>query len=493
VRPTSGLEIVSSRHFPDEVQGDIILANAIGFLGIKQHKIEDDSTGWKTSFRQDLLVSKDGNFRPVDLEFAPDGSLYVIDWHNVLIGHMQHNARDPLRDHVHGRIYRITYPSRPLVKPVQVEGAPVAALLENLKEPELRVRYRTRRELRSHPVSEVFPAVKAWAAKQTDVHAKLEALWVTWGMNQVDDGLLREMLALQTFHARAAAVRVLRYNHHVIADHAALLEKAAADEHGRVRLEAIVAASWLPDTNAGKKIVAIASSKPLDVWSQNAAKTAADRLAGIAEVEKPEFAEIKAPAHLSAEAKAQFMVGQKIYFREGHCVTCHQPNGKGLDPAFPSIEKSPWVTGDTDRLIKIRHVRPHGKDRSEWQKIRRPSADDALRRYAEGRRDGCRAHLCAQHFRQSSRPCEASSGHRQNPRSQSRSHDVLQLGRAAQGASDEVAKQQRRPAPQQGGGGGYQRSAPPQQRPPQRPAPAQQDDFGEGPITDGLEGDDIPF
>lgn len=45
-----------------------------------------------------------------------------------------------------------------------------------------------------------------------------------------------------------------------------------------------------------------------------------------------------------------------------------------------------------------------------------------------------------------------------------------------------------------GGGGGYQRPAPQQQRPPQRPAPAQQqDDFGEGPITDGLEGDDIPF
>jgi hypothetical protein len=270
VRPTSGLEVVSSRHFPDEVQGDIILANAIGFLGIKQHKIEDDSTGWKTSFRQDLLVSKDGNFRPVDLEFAPDGSLYVIDWHNVLIGHMQHNARDPLRDHVHGRIYRITYPSRPLVKPVQVEGAPVAALLENLKEPELRVRYRTRRELRSHPASEVIPAVKAWAAKQTDVHAKVEALWVTWGMNQVDDGLLREMLASPDFHARAAAVRVLRYNHHVIADHAALLEKAAADEHGRVRLEAAVAASWLPNVAAAKKIVEVAGSKPLDVWSQGA-------------------------------------------------------------------------------------------------------------------------------------------------------------------------------------------------------------------------------
>lgn len=61
------------------------------------------------------------------------------------------------------------------------------------------------------------------------------------------------------------------------------------------------------------------------------------------------------------------------------------------------------------------------------------------------------------------------------------------------GYSAPPPQQQRRPAPQQGGGGGYQRSAAPQQRPPQRPAPAQQDDFGEGPITDGLEGDDIPF
>lgn len=46
-----------------------------------------------------------------------------------------------------------------------------------------------------------------------------------------------------------------------------------------------------------------------------------------------------------------------------------------------------------------------------------------------------------------------------------------------------------------GGGGGFSR---PQQRPAQRPAPAKQqaagsDEFGEGPITDGLEDDDIPF
>src|SRR3546814_7386020 len=73
---------------------------------MKQHTMEDDGTGYKSHHRQDLFVSDDRNFRPVDMEFAPDGSLYFIDWHNVLIGHMQHNARDPLRDHKLGRIYR---------------------------------------------------------------------------------------------------------------------------------------------------------------------------------------------------------------------------------------------------------------------------------------------------------------------------------------------------------------------------------------------------
>ena len=353
VRPTSGLEIISSRHFPDEVQGDIILGNAIGFLGIKQHQIEDDGTGWKTTFRHDLLTSTDRNFRPVDLEFAPDGSLYVIDWHNILIGHMQHNARDPMRDKNHGRIYRITYPGRPLVKPAQIAGAPLATLLENLKEPESRTRYRTRREIRNHPVAEVLPAVKKWASAQTDIHAKLEALWVTWGMNAVDEPLLRELLASSDFRARAAAVRVLRYNTHRIADHAALLEKAAADEQGRVRLEAVVAASWLPAVPAAKNIVAIGAAQPLDRWSKEVVKTASNRLTGVTEAEKPEHPQRPAPLYLNTAGQEQYLAGQQIYLREGYCVTCHQADGKGLDPAFPPLTKNPWVTEDSERLIKL--------------------------------------------------------------------------------------------------------------------------------------------
>jgi len=31
-----------------------------------------------------------------------------LEWQNPIIGHLQHHLRDPSRDHIHGRIYRVT-------------------------------------------------------------------------------------------------------------------------------------------------------------------------------------------------------------------------------------------------------------------------------------------------------------------------------------------------------------------------------------------------
>ena len=49
-----------------------------------------------------------------------------------------------------------------------------------------------------------------------------------------------------------------------------------------------------------------------------------------------------------------YVKGLEIYNREGYCVTCHQADGKGLeDSGFPPLEKSKWVSGSPDRLIKV--------------------------------------------------------------------------------------------------------------------------------------------
>jgi len=355
VRPTSGLEFLWSRHFPDEVQGDMLINNTIGFLGTKQHSIVDDGTGYKTKHRQDLIVSEDRNFRPVDMEIAPDGSLYVIDWHNILIGHMQHNARDPLRDHVHGRVYRVTYPSRPLVTPAKIDGASIETLLDNLKLPEYRTRYRTRRELRGRNPKEVLPKVTAWVAAldKNDPkyeHNVLEALWVTWGSGKVDQKLLKQMLKAKDYHARAAAVEVLRFTTHQVPDHALLLTQAAQDENSRVRLDAIVAASWIGKTK-GLPVLAAAEKKPLDDWMIHAHKTAVAHLS-----DKPVVKEKAAIVASTLKGKdlELFNQGREIYNKEGYCGTCHQPDGKGLPASgFPPLAGTNWVKGSEERLIKI--------------------------------------------------------------------------------------------------------------------------------------------
>lgn len=355
VRPTSGLEFVSSRHFPEEVQGDMLINNTIGFLGTKQHQMIEDGTGYTTKHRQDLIKGDDPNFRPVDMEFAPDGSLYLVDWHNVLIGHMQHNARDPLRDHVHGRIYRITYPGRPLVEPAEIAGASIPTLLDNLKLPEYRTRYRTRRELRGRDQEAVLSALTNWWQNLDPAHPNyerwlLEGLWGSWGMNKIDQELLGKVLTAKDHRVRAGGVRVLRYMHHQIDNSDELFQAAALDAHGRVRLEAIVAASWLaPET--GLPILAEAGKLPLDDWMIHAYRTAEAHLNDRA-VEP--MAENKAPTHLNQAEAALYEKGAKIFEREGYCGTCHQADGQGLQTVgYPPLAGSEWVMIDTDRLIKL--------------------------------------------------------------------------------------------------------------------------------------------
>jgi glucose/arabinose dehydrogenase/mono/diheme cytochrome c family protein len=363
VRPTSGLEFVSSSHFPDEVQGDLLICNSIGFLGMKQHIIRDSETGFETDLRHDLFVSSDKNFRPVDMEFAPDGSLYFLDWHNVLIGHMQHNARDPYRDHVHGRIYRITYPSRPLVKPAKVVAATIPELLENLKLHEYRTRYRTKRELRGRNHREVLSALTSWVEKLDTSddryeHHLVEALWVTWGLNNIDRDILDMVLTAEDYKARSAGVRVVRYMGHQLEDQTALLKNAASDDEGRVRLEAIVAASWL-DKEDGLEIINEAAQYPLDDWMVHAHKTAEAHLNGVSLNSKEK--ELKRPGKLDDEEWASYKRGHEIFMRDGYCETCHQENGMGLGASgYPPINGTKWVQGNEERIIKLALKGLHG-------------------------------------------------------------------------------------------------------------------------------------
>ncbi|HXU78746.1 MAG TPA: PVC-type heme-binding CxxCH protein, partial [Methylomirabilota bacterium] len=254
-RPCAGTGILTSRHFPEEFQGNFLNCNVIGFQGIYRVKVSEEGSGLKGERMEDLVSSSDPNFRPVAVSVGPDGAVYFCDWQNPIIGHMQHHLRDPNRDHDHGRVYRITYNGRPLLKAPRIEGQPIPALLQLLKEPENQVRELVKVELGRRPTTEVIAAVKKWAAalnpkEVTYWHDLTEALWVHQWHNVVDVDLLRKLLRASDPHARTAAARVLCYWRDRVPDALALLKTQADDENARVRLEAVRAASFFNSTEA---------------------------------------------------------------------------------------------------------------------------------------------------------------------------------------------------------------------------------------------------
>ena len=150
---------------------------------------------------------------------------------------------------------------------------------------------------------------------------------------------------------RAAAVHVLRYSGHRVDGQAELLAAAAGDAHGRVRLEAVAAASWLTPAEAGLAVLEVAARREADDWIRPVYEAAEATLRG----EAVEVGGWDVPeTELVGEARALYVEGAAVYRREGHCITCHQDDGRGLPAAqFPPLAGTRWVLGDEARLIKL--------------------------------------------------------------------------------------------------------------------------------------------
>lgn len=272
IRPTSGCELVSTRQFPTAAQGNYLLNNVIGFQGVLQHTLADDGAGYQGTEIEPLIFCEDENFRPVDLQFGPDGCLYIVDWHNALIGHLQHNLRDPHRDRSHGRIWRVRYAANPTLNVQKLSKLSVSELFGQLPAFEDRTRYRVRRELAARNSDETIEAASDWlrqqrAANSADLERNLlEVLWVHQTHNRVNSELLREALNADRHEVRAAAVRVLSFWIPQLDNPLALLSPRISDPHPRVRLEAVRACSFLDDSDAVAELALEVVNMETDPW-----------------------------------------------------------------------------------------------------------------------------------------------------------------------------------------------------------------------------------
>jgi glucose/arabinose dehydrogenase/azurin/lysophospholipase L1-like esterase len=275
---TCGMEIISSGNFPEAVQGDILFNTFVGFQGIRQHRMYEQGSGIVAEEVEPLLQSTDLNFRPVDLKFGPDGALYVVDWYNPIIQHGEQGFRDTLRDQSHGRIWKISHNGRELKKPLDLTRLSLYELLNHLKDPEDRVRYRVRMQLREYSSEEILPALDRWIGemdKGQTSHEQdlLEGLWVYQQIHAPNVILLERLLAAKHADIRAAATRVLFYWRDNIPNTANILAQQVYDPSPKVRLEAVAGLSHFKSTETVAALMK-AAELPMDDYMAYAVKEA---------------------------------------------------------------------------------------------------------------------------------------------------------------------------------------------------------------------------
>ena len=362
---TTALDIIGTRALPDEIQGCALIGGYFGAV-VELHRFADAGSGFKTTQLPRLMKSSTNAFRPVDVSVGPDGAIYVADWFNPIIGHYQASYADPRRDKTHGRIWRITAKGRAPVKQPNLAAMKPAEWLEQLRSPERWTRYQAKRLLFDAPANEVLKAADAWIvpgarlAPNTPDYERLlvEIIDIFQAHETVRPQLLEKLLAAKDSRVRAYGTRVAGAWAEQLPDALKLLRQRVQDENPRVRLEAVVAASYVPRPEA-VQVVTAALDRERDPFLDYAIRQSARAL-------QPRWAAALAANQLDfggSEAQMQYMrkligtptiapsPGELIY--EMACLPCHQPEGKGLPGVYPPLAGSEWVRDDAARLIKI--------------------------------------------------------------------------------------------------------------------------------------------
>jgi mono/diheme cytochrome c family protein/glucose/arabinose dehydrogenase len=350
------IDLVGSKALPDDAQGCAVIA---GFMAskVEMHRILEAGSGFSSTQMSMLLRSSNNAFRPVDVSQGPDGAIYVADFYNPIIGHYQASYRDPKRNKTHGRIWRISAKGRPAIQQPDLAKMDAPALLEQLGSQERWTRYQAQRLLFWKPTDEAVKALDAWTAKVTDEALLRRALGIYEAHETVRPELLKRLLASKDARVRAYATRMAgMWSDRMPAEAIAHLKERAADPDARVRLEAIVAATYVAKPEA-VEIPAIACTKPRDKFIDYAITQSINAL-------KPQWQPAFAALTFGGDAGQRAFVqqiggavpppphpGKTVY--DSLCMNCHQPDAKGLPKIYPPLAGSEWVNGDKAALIKM--------------------------------------------------------------------------------------------------------------------------------------------
>jgi putative membrane-bound dehydrogenase-like protein len=182
----AGLLYMDGDHVPENHRGTLLMGSIHG-CSIKQDFVRDNGSTYVTTHGKDFLVSGDKNFRPINLRWGPDGSIYVIDWHDQ---NPCHQALPDSWDQERGRIYKLVRNGSKPVLPGDLGKKSGKELVEMLKKDNPWWHRTALRLLAEGKGREVAAELREMATKSADHGHRLRGMWALHG-----SGIYSEELA----------------------------------------------------------------------------------------------------------------------------------------------------------------------------------------------------------------------------------------------------------------------------------------------------------
>ncbi|TLV00724.1 PVC-type heme-binding CxxCH protein [Dyadobacter luticola] len=228
----AGLVYYTGTQFPETYRNSFFTGDVVT-CRIDRNTISYKGSTPVSKKEEPLLVSKDPWFRPVDVKLGPDGSIYIADFYNKIIGHYEVALNHPGRDRVSGRIWKITYKGDQPHQDMKVTDwskATIEQLLEGLKHPQLNTRMKVADRLVDTWKDKAIHPVKASLVLNAANQAPyVHGLWVLHRLNALDDATLDKALNHENPVVQTHALRIL------------IERKSLTDRHRQMAIKALSA------------------------------------------------------------------------------------------------------------------------------------------------------------------------------------------------------------------------------------------------------------
>jgi glucose/arabinose dehydrogenase/mono/diheme cytochrome c family protein len=360
---TSGADVYRGDRLPEELRNNLFFGEPVGRL-VRRAKVESReglitlSNPYQEQ-KSEFLRSTDLCFRPINMNTAPDGTLYIVDMYRGIIqegnwvregSYLRKVVKQYSFDKVAGcgRIWRLVHDSAKPGPPPQMHRETPAQLVAHLAHPNGWWRDTAQKLLVLKQDKSVVPALEQMARKDANYLARLHALWTLEGLDAARAELIREKLRDEHPQVRVAAIRVSE----------SLFKK------GDKTLQADIlgmgndkAADVVMQTFLTAKLLNFPTWK--QITTDTVAKTA---FAGVKQIGGSILNPPESPAPadtLTPEKKKLMTAGSEIY--NTLCAACHAPDGKGMPMAgapagtmlAPSFIGSKTLTDSRDGGILV--------------------------------------------------------------------------------------------------------------------------------------------